>query len=95
MAVGTAILDFSSASSMTRDTSVNIIGQTAILAGSKIEAWLMGNSTSDHSIDEHIMASTMIDVVTSAATAGVGFTIYGLVREGTMHGQFTVQWVWS
>jgi len=95
MAVGTAIIDFGSAASMSRDASVVVTGQTAILAGSKIEAWLMGSSTADHSADEHIMATTMIDIITSVATPGDGFTIYGLVRDGTMHGQFTIQWVWS
>lgn len=95
MAVGTTTLDFGAASAKTRDTSVVVTGQTAILAGSKIEAWLMGSTTSDHSADEHIMAAQLLDITTSVAVAGVGFTIYGLVVNGTMHGQFTVQWVWS
>jgi hypothetical protein len=95
MAVGTATLDFGTAASMTRDANVVVAGQTGILAGSKVEAWLMGVSTADHSEDEHIMAAAMVDIVTSKPTAGSGFTIYGLVREGTMSGQFTVQWVWS
>ena len=95
MAVGSATLDFGTASAMTRDASVTVTGQTSILAGSKIEAWLMGDTTSSHSADEHIMTSTMIDIVTSIPVAGTGFTIYGFMREGTIHGQFTVQWVWN
>lgn len=93
--VGSATLDFGAASSKNTDASVNVTGQGTILANSQAEAWFMGSTTSDHSADEHIMASSMIRLVCGTPSAGVGFTITGIVDGGSMTGAFTVQWVWS
>ena len=99
MPTGTATLDFGTAASKTLDTSVVVTGQAAIASGSKVEAYLMGDTTSDHSADEHIMAVSMMGLVCGAIVAGTGFTIYANVRDDIakagLTGQFTVQWVWS
>lgn len=94
-ATGTAILDFGLPGSMSVDARADVTGQTDILATSQAEAWLMGANTIDHSEDEHVMASCMMDLVCGAPVAGAGFTIYAIVREGTMSGQFVAQWVWK
>ena len=99
MPVGTATLNFNGAASKTLDVSVVVTGQAAILAGSKVEAYLMDDTTADHAADEHIMAVSMMDLVCGAIVAGTGFTIYANVRDDIskagLTGQFTVQWVWS
>ena len=99
MAIGTATIDFGSASAKTLDTSVNVTGQSSILSGSVAEAYLMGSTTSNHSADEHIMASSMIDLTCGSIVAGTGFTIYAQARDDIskagLTGQFTVQWVWT
>lgn len=93
---GTATLSFGTASAKTIDTSVAITGQTGIGSTNKISAWLMGNSTADHSADEHIMASQMIDLACGDIVAGTGFTIYALAREKVgMVGAFTVNWAFE
>ena len=99
MPTGQATLDFGTAGSKTLDMTVLVTGQAAILAGSKVEAYLMGDTTADHSADEHIMASTMLRVVCSDIIAGTGFTIYAVcddaIAKAGLTGQFTIQWVWS
>lgn len=56
------------------DASVTITGQTGILAGSKVKAYIIATATSDHSADEHWLET--IDVKAGNIVAGTGFTIY-------------------
>lgn len=96
---GTATLAFGTASSRTTDVSVAVTGQTSISGTSKCEAYFMDDTTSDHSADEHIMASSMIDVVCGSVVAGAGFTIFALVRDeiskAGLTGDFKIRWVWA
>ena len=55
MAKGTATIDFG-ASPGGNTTSLAITGQTAILTTSFVEAFIMGDSTADHNVDEHLLA---------------------------------------
>ena len=56
------------------DASVAITGQTGILVGSIIEAWLVAQPTADHTADEHRVET--ISVTCGNIVAGTGFTIY-------------------
>lgn len=96
MATGTATLDFGAFPGAT-DTSLAITGQTAIVSGSLVEAWLRPAATADHSADEHMIES--IHVFAADIVAGTGFTIHG--RSTTQFGQSTrlygtwsVAWAW-
>jgi hypothetical protein len=108
MPTGTAVLNFG-AFPGTSDASVAVTGQTAILAGSSVEAWVSLSASSDHSADEHLAET--LSVIAGNITAGVGFTIYGLntnqvaephtarsrvsgAKEPMLYGQFNVNWVW-
>jgi hypothetical protein len=71
---GTAILDFGVFPGMS-DTSVAVIGQAAIVAGSLVEAWIRPVSTADHTADEHMVET--LKVIAGNIAAGTGFTIYG------------------
>lgn len=71
---GTAILNFG-AFPGTSDASVTITGQTAIVAGSIVNAWLRPAATSDHTADEHMIET--LKVFAGNIVAGTGFTIYG------------------
>lgn len=57
------------------DASVAVTGQTGILAGSLVEAWIFPAATADHTADEHWVET--IQVVAGNVVAGTGFTIYG------------------
>ena len=82
------------------DTSVVVTGQTGILAASLCEAWLDPTqpATADHSVDEHLMASEMIEVSCSNIVAGTGFTI-NVHANGLpypfLYGVFNISWVWA
>lgn len=92
MPTGTASITFGTGK---KDTSVAVTGQASILTTSHVEAFLMGDATSDHNADEHLMASVCIDLVCSSPQAGTGFTVYAFVRGTTdVSGQFTIHWVW-
>ena len=72
-AQGTTTVDFGAFPGTDRAT-VAVTGQTLIVAGSLVEAWLMPVATADHSADEHIMESPL--VVAGNIVAATGFTIY-------------------
>lgn len=75
MATGTTTINFGAFPGAS-DASVTVTGQTAILAGSLVEAWVFPANTADHSSDEHWLET--IKVVAGNVVAGVGFTIYAM-----------------
>ena len=87
---GSATLDFGS-SPGTNITTTTITGQTGILNGSKIKAYLMGSSTVDHSQYEHEIVP--LNIVCGNIIAGTGFDIIAS-SELRLTGTFTVQWEW-
>ena len=88
-ATGSAVLNFGS--TPCADASVVVTGQAAILATSKVEAFITLEATADHSIDEHKVEP--IKITAGNIVAGTGFTIYG---ESNLqaYGQWNVTWVW-
>lgn len=74
-ASGTSILDFGSFPGKS-DASVAVTGQTGIVAGSLVEAWIRPVATADHSADEHMLET--LKVFAGNIVAGTGFTIYGI-----------------
>lgn len=70
---GTATIDFGAFPGSSHAT-LDITGQTGILTGSRVKAWLMPADTADHSADEHLVEP--IKVMAGPPTAGVGFTIH-------------------
>jgi hypothetical protein len=72
---GTALLDFGAFPGAS-DASVAVTGQTGILSGSLVEAWIFPAATADHTADEHIVET--LRVFAGNVIAGTGFTIYGV-----------------
>lgn len=89
------------------DASVTITGQTTILSGSIVNAWILPAATADHSSDEHLVET--LKVLPGNIIAGTGFTIYGVnysqLNEpivggrggiGTrLYGLWNVGWAWN
>lgn len=106
-ATGTAILDFGALPG-TQDASVAITGQTAIVSGSLVGAWVRPVDTADHLADEHWVEGLRIHA--GSIVAGTGFTIYGVHDHGAVEsneradwsvakthfcwGRFTIAWAW-
>lgn len=90
MPVGAAVLDYGTTSE--KAASVAVTSQTAIVAGSKVEAFVRLALTADHSIDEHMIENQKITA--GNIVAGTGFTIYGEVTLGTARGLYNIDWVW-
>jgi hypothetical protein len=74
-AQGTVVLDFGAFPGKS-DASVAVTGQSGIVSGSLVEAWIRLEATSDHSADEHMVET--IKVFAGNIIAGTGFTVYGL-----------------
>jgi len=89
-AAGSATLDFGAAPGSSYAT-VAVTGQTGIVAGSHVEAFLMGETSVNHNAYEHIIAP--IKLACSDIVAGTGFTIHG-TTDHRLTGAFTVRWVW-
>lgn len=78
-AKGTAELDFGLFPGDTHATVV-VTGQSGIVAGSRLEAWLEPGDTVDHSSDEHIVESPNLRIIAADVVAGTGFTIHGVYQ---------------
>jgi hypothetical protein len=74
VATGTATLDFGAFPGKS-DASVAVTGQTGIVSGSLVEAWIRPEATSDHTADEHMLET--LKVFAHTIVAGIGFTISG------------------
>lgn len=72
-AQGTTTIDFGAFPGKS-DASVAVTGQTSILSGSLVEAWLFPSATADHSADEHMIETMRVSA--GNVVAGTGFTIY-------------------
>ena len=88
-ATGSATVDFGTGNT---DTLLAITGQSAILSGSMVDAWLVPAVTANNGIDEHWVED--LEVMAGNVIAGTGFTIYAKCRTGKAVGQFAVQWAW-
>jgi hypothetical protein len=101
-AQGTVLLNFG-AFPGTTDATVAVTGQTGILSGSLVEAWILPTATADHTADEHWVEE--LQVFAGGVVAGTGFTVYGVHRpasqavdtgQGTLlNGAYTIAWVWN
>lgn len=90
MAVGTAALDFGSTADV--QTSVAVTGQAAIVAESRVEAFVRIEATANHSADEARLEN--LKITAGNIVAGTGFTIYGECTKGTATGIYNVDWVY-
>lgn len=90
MPTGTATIDFG-ASPGGNSASVAVTGQTAIVSGSKVEAFMMYEASADHNAEEHALVPVRLTCGT--IVAGTGFTIYAR-SEWVLSGTFKVNWVW-
>lgn len=89
---GTTTVDFGSAPGRSVATAV-VTGQTGIVAGSRVGAWLEATATPEHTADEHVVEE--LDVVAGSIVAATGFTIYAKTRNVALTGRYTVGWAWT
>jgi hypothetical protein len=100
-AQGTGVLDFGAFPGKS-DAAVVITGQSGIVSGSLVEAWIRPVLSADHSADEHLVVP--MKVMAGTIVAGTGFTVYGfntsqIQGENGMgirlYGQWNISWVWN
>lgn len=89
-ATGTATLDFG-ATPGTNVVITTVVGQTGILAGSQVEAYMMGDTTATHNAYEHLIVP--ITLRCTNIVPGVSFDIWAST-DWRLDGTFTVHWVW-
>ncbi len=90
---GTATLDFGAPPGV-NEASV-AVSVPAITAGAKVEAFIMADDTSaDHDASDHRYVGLWLNLTCGAASAGVGFTLYGYSSE-ELDGEFSVRYVWT
>lgn len=88
---GTGVVNFSAFPGGT-SASLVITGQTGIVSGSAVTAWLAATATADHSADEHWVDGPTITA--GNIVAGVGFTIYATPRPDNQRGKYA-GWAWG
>jgi hypothetical protein len=70
-----------------------VINQAAIVATSKVDAWIHPSASADHSTDEHFIEP--IRVRAGDIVAGGGFTIHGeLIQGRRTYGLWNVAFAW-
>lgn len=94
MPTGTATINFGAAPG-SNEASVSVTGQTAILATSKADAYVMADDTStDHTASDHRYFETLAALSCGTPTAATGFTIYARSHH-KLTGAWSVRWVWA
>lgn len=73
--------------------TASVSGQTGLTTAGKVEAWFMGVDSSNNTVDDHALASTLCKPVATVTGAGA-FTIRAVSLE-PLSGNYTVQWVWN
>jgi hypothetical protein len=94
---GVATLDFGAFPGKT-DATVAVTGQTGIVAGSLVGAWIRPVATADHTADEHMVEA--LSVTARDIVAGTGFTVAGVSntefgQSTRIYGTWTVAWAWT
>lgn len=90
---GTAVIDFGGFPG-SNETFTNVTGLTTISATSKVEAYFMADTTSDHTQGDHMYAPLFISLTCGPPGAGIGFAIYARSTQ-KMQGTFQVRFVWA
>ena len=92
---GFATVDFGDAVNGTAYTTTVVTGETAILVGSSVRAWVYPKDTADHSIDEHMIDGPIVSA--GSIVAGTGFTIYAVSgpSQGNLWGLWSVAWSYN
>lgn len=94
---GTATIDFG-ATPGTNTASVTVTGQSGILSGSLVEAFLMADTTvsgsAGHNEPEHQLLAGKVGLTCGEVIAGTGFTIHA-VSELRLTSTIQVRWVWN
>lgn len=84
---GVTVVDFGAFAANNTMATIAVTGQAGVTTSSIIDAWITpysttgSSGTADHSADEHIIASALVDVTCSDIIAGTGFTIYVMCRD--------------
>jgi hypothetical protein len=74
------------------EATATVTGQTSIVAGSLVEAWIRPTDSADHSMDEHVAEA--LKFTACNIVAGTGFDIRGECLLGGTFGVFNVNWAW-
>jgi hypothetical protein len=89
---GTAQIDFGNAPG--NDQTETVVSGQLVTVNSVIKVWMSSSSTSDHTIDEHIIAGNFVTFGIKDVVAGFSFTIVA-VSQIKLTGKFIVQWEWT
>lgn len=90
---GAATIDFGSFPG-SNEAFVDVSGQTAILATSRVEASMMAEVSGSHTVNDATYAAMLITLSCGVPTAGTGFRIYARSPE-RLEGTFKVRWSYS
>ena len=78
----------------TSELAVVVTGQSGITSSKYATAKIELTSSSDHSIETHQYAATLLGITTGNIVDGVGFTIY-LRTLYPLTGKFNIRWMWQ
>jgi len=90
---GIAILDFGSAPQT--DATVAVTGQAGILATSKVQVWIQGDTTAENTEADHLLAGQILGVAAGIPVAGTGFTIDASATRFLVAGAIKARWAWQ
>jgi len=74
--------------------SATVTGQTGLLAGSRIRAWMQGSTADFNEYEHSTVLPLLVGLGISDVVAGTGFTIQAATQE-RLTGSIAVNWEWS
>jgi hypothetical protein len=89
---GTATISFGA--TPVSEGSVTVTGQTGILSGSFVEAFLMVEAATGNTVTDARFAGVSLRIIVGDIVAATGFTIYATATSGLITGDLNIRWVW-
>ena len=90
---GTATINFGSFPGNS-EASVVVTGLTGIASNSTILAFFAADSTSDHTVSDHLYCPLLVRLSCGTIIAGTGFTLFARCLD-KMQGTFLVRYIWA
>ena len=89
MATGTATINLGSRSAMKKYAEVDITGLVGLLPSTHMEAWMQGDTTADHTSDEHMLEIIHLRMKYLTASSA---RVIAQVDRGVVWGDFTIHY---
>lgn len=91
---GSAIIDFGSGSTRAYDVKLVVMLDAALTRANRVRVYMAADNTEDNDEDSHVMAASLVRLVTDGCIDDQQFTIWA-TSAGEVTGKFKARWNWD